>query len=418
VTADIAAARRRVAYLVGRYPTVSHTFVLREVRALRELGIEIDTFSIWRSSPEQILSQADREEAARTFNVLPVLPLALVASLLAAIAASPAAFARLVTRALRLARPGLYGRFLAASWVAEAAILWRELRRRGIRHVHVHLPGTAPAVAMLATELANAADGGGHTWSLTVHGPAEFYEVRVDGLPEKVRSADFAVSISDFGRSQLMAFVPEAHWDKLHVVHCGIEPDSYPARPARDGDSERRLHLLSVGRLTQVKGHGVLLQALGDLRARGVPATATIVGDGPKRAELEELTRTLGLGDAVRFTGAVGQDEIDAYYEDADALVVASFAEGIPVVLMEAMAHRLPVVATRVMGVAELVRDGENGLLVRPARPDQLADALKRLAGDAGLRRRLGEAGRQTVEAEFDVRKSAERMRDLFERVA
>lgn len=410
------AAGLRVAYLVGRYPAVSHTFILREVRALREQGVQVETFSIWRSAPDQVLSEADREEAARTFSVLPLSRTRLLRSQLAALAASPGAYGRLVVRAFRLARPGAYGRFLAASWVAESLIVWDELRRRGIRHVHVHMPGTAPAVAMLATEFANRVDGGGHTWSLTVHGPAEFYEVRVDGLPEKVRSADFAVAISDFGRSQLMAFVGEDHWSKLHVVHCGVEPDRYPPR-ARDGRGSG-LRVLSVGRLAQVKGHGVLLQALAEMRARDVDATATIVGDGPKRAELEKLARSLGLADAVSFTGAVGQDEIDRHYEDADVLVVASFAEGIPVVLMEAMAHHLPVVATRVMGVAELVRDGENGLLARPGRPDELAAALERLAADPELRARLGEEGRRTVESEFDVRASAAHMRELFEKVS
>ena len=405
----------RVAYLVGRYPAVSHTFILREVRALRELGVQVDTFSIWRTPPDQLLSEADREEAARTLSLLPLSLGRVARSQIAAIAASPSAYARLVARAFRLARPGAYGRFLAATWVAESVILWHELRRRAIRHVHTHMPGTAPAVAMLATELANRVDRGGHTWSLTVHGPAEFYEVRNDGLPEKVQSADFAVSISDFGRSQLMAFVGEEHWSKLHVVHCGVEPDRYPHH-ARDGASDG-LRLLSVGRLAQVKGHGVLFQALAEMRARGSSATAVVVGDGPKRAELEQLARRLGLADAVRFTGAVGQDEIDRHYEDADALVVASFAEGIPVVLMEAMAHRLPVVATRVMGVAELVRDGENGLLVRPGRPDQLATALERLSADPQLRTRMGEEGRRTVESEFDVRASAARMRELFESV-
>ena len=405
----------RVAYLVGRYPTVSHTFILREVRALRELGVEVDTFSIWRSSPEQLLSQADREEAASTFNVLPLSPARLIRSKLAALAASPAALVRLVIHAFRLARPGAYGRFLAASWVVESLVVWNELRRRGIRHVHAHLPGTAPAVAMLATELANSVDGSGHTWSLTVHGPAEFYEVRNDGLPEKVRSADFAISISDFGRSQLMAFVGEDHWSKLHVVHCGVKPDRYPPRARRESDAG--LRLLSVGRLAQVKGHGVLLEALAEMRARGSSATAAIVGDGPKRADIEQLARRLGLAGAVTFTGPVGQDEIDRHYEEADVLVVASFAEGIPVVLMEAMAHRLPVVATRVMGVAELVRDGENGLLVRPGRADQLAAALERLAADPELRARLGEEGRRTVESEFDVDASARRLCELFEGV-
>jgi colanic acid/amylovoran biosynthesis glycosyltransferase len=401
--------RIHVAYLASHYPTVSHTFILREVRALRELGVDVDTFAIWRSPAHQVLSRADREEAERTFSLLPLRPGRLTLSHLAAIATRPGAYASMVRRAFGLARPGRRGLMLAASWVAEAPILWRELRRRGIHHVHAHLNGTGPAVAMLATELA----GNAHTWSMTVHGPAEFYEVANDGLAEKVRSADFGVCISDFGRSQLMAFVGEEHWDKLHVVHCGVEPDS---RAARNRPEEHGLSLLSVGRLTQVKGHGVLFEALADLRSRGLDARLVVVGDGPKRQGLERLAAEMGLDGAVRFTGAVGQDEIRAHYEAADVFAHASFAEGIPVVLMEAMAHRLPVVATRVMGVGELVRDGEIGLVVRPARPDPLSEALDRLAGDPALRERLGDAGRRTVEAEFDVRSSAAQMRELFER--
>ena len=409
--------QRRVAYLTSRYPTVSHTFILREVRALRELGVAVDTFSIWPSAPDQLLSDADREEAASTFNLLPPRPLRLIRAHAAALRASPSAYAHLVRRALGLARPGRRGLMLAGSWIVEAPVLWRELRRRGIRHVHSHLNGTGPAVAMLATELANRAapDGSEHTWSMTVHGPAEFYEVANDGLPVKVRSATFAVCISDFGRSQVMAFVPEDHWRKVHVVHCGVVPDDHaPARTAGDG----RLRLLDVGRLAQVKGHGVLLEALARLRERGVDAELTIVGDGPKREALEEFAREIGLAEVVRFTGAIGQDEIAAHYESADVFAHASFAEGIPVVLMEAMNHRLPVVATRVMGVGELVRDGENGLLVRPARADLFADALERLAADPDLRARMGAEGARTVSAEFDVRASAARMRELFERYA
>jgi glycosyltransferase involved in cell wall biosynthesis len=412
-----AAPRTRVAYLTSHYPTVSHTFILREVRALRELDVDVDTFSIWRSPPHQVLSSADREEAARTFSLLPLRAHRLIASQLAALAASPAAYARLVARALRLARPGMRGLMLAASWVVEAPILWRELRRRGVRHVHAHLNGTGPAVAMLATEFANAAaPGQAHTWSLTVHGPAEFYEVRNDGLPDKVRSATFAVCISDFGRSQVMAFVPEDHWRKVHVVHCGVLPDAYAPGTPRGGAGP--LRLLSVGRLAQVKGHGVLLEAMAGLRERGVDTRLTVVGDGPKRDALERLARGMGLGGVVNFTGSVGQDEIAGHYAAADVFAHASFAEGIPVVLMEAMAHRLPVVATRVMGVGELVRDGENGLLVRPGRADLFADALARLAADPELRERMGAEGERTVRAEFDVRASAERMRELFERHA
>jgi len=405
----------RIAYLVGRYPALSKSFVLREVRALRKAGLEVDTFSIWRSPADQLLAEADRDEAERTFTFLPLRPGRTLLSQLRAVAASPRAYAGLVAHALQTSRPGLRGRFLALTWVIESTILWRELRRRHIRHVHAHLPGTAPAVAMLATEFANRV-GERQTWSMTVHGPAEFYDVLNQAVGAKVRQADFAVAISDFGRSQLMGMVDEEHWGKLHVVHCGIEPDSYP--PSETEGNGGPLRLVSVGRLAPVKGQALLLEAVRELRNRDADVRLTIVGDGPKRDALETVAQRLGISDVVEFTGAIGQDEIARYYADADMYVHASFAEGVPVVVMEAMAHRLPVIATGVMGVRELVRDGENGLVVRPGRTDELVAAIERLAADADERRRMGEAGRQTVEDEFDVTKSAEQLRDLFARYA
>ncbi len=409
----------RIAYLVGRYPKISHTFILREVQALRDLGIDVATFSVWPTPPDELLTGADRAEAARTFSFLPPRIGDLTRSHVAALATSPTAYLKLVRDSLRTVRPGLRGKLLALTWVSESAMLWRELRTRDIRHVHAHLPGTAPAVAMLATDLANRAGRDGkYTWSLTVHGPSEFYDVLNQAVAVKVRSADFAVAISDFGRSQLMGLVEEEHWSKLHVVHCGVHPAAYPPRPTSAPAEVTPLRLVSVGRLAPVKGQALLLDAVRQLRASGIDVHLTIVGDGPKRSALEQLSDRLGVSERVEFTGAVGQDEIAHHYSMADLYVHASFAEGIPVVLMEAMAHRLPVVAAGVMGIRELVRDGDNGLVVRPGRADELVHAIGRLAGDPEERRRMGESGRRTVEAEFDVLASAARLRDLFARYA
>jgi glycosyltransferase involved in cell wall biosynthesis len=251
---------------------------------------------------------------------------------------------------------------------------------------------------------------------MTVHGPSEFYDVEGEALPQKARSATFVVCISDFARSQLMAFLEEREWDKLEIVHCGVDPGAF-APVSREG-REGPLRLLAVGRLTQVKGQAVMLEAVSQLKARGIDVHVDVVGDGPRREALERLVVDLDVADRVAFAGAVGQDDIRGFYDRADAFVLSSFAEGVPVVLMEAMAAGLPVVAPGVMGVPELVRDGENGRLARPGRADEFAAAIAGLATAPDERRALGAAAREAVIREFNIADSAARLSELFSRYA
>jgi colanic acid/amylovoran biosynthesis glycosyltransferase len=403
----------RLAYLTGRYPYVSHTFILREVRALRRLGVEIDTFSIWRSNRRGLLARADREEHARTFAVLPLSWVNAVSAHTRALAAAPKAYMSTAMAALRLARPGLRGRLMGMSWFVECMIVWAQLKRRGIRHIHVHINGTAPFVGLLVSRFGTREDASAPlTWSLTVHGPSEFYDVYGERLAAKVCDASLVVCVSDFARSQLMSLVSESQWEKLHVVHCGVDLAEFPLvdRPPHDDVVD----VLCVGRLVQVKAHAVLISAMAILLERGVPVRLTIVGDGPKRADLQQIVQRLDIRDRVRFAGAVGQDDIRSYYRDADVFALPSVAEGLPVVLMEAMATGLPVIASAIMGVGELVEDGATGVLVRPGRPDLLANALEELARAPDRRQALGRAGRARVAAEFELMTSARLLAGLF----
>jgi len=400
----------RVAYLVGRYPQVSHTFILREIAVLRELGVDVTTFSIWQTSQTALLTDEERREHARTRALLPPQPRSTLASQWRA-ARTARGYASLFVDAMRLGPPGLRRPLLGGSWILEAAALWDGLRPTAVRHIHAHLGGTAPAVAMLAAALGNAVEPGAWSWSLTVHGPDELAYADRERLAEKVEAASFAVAISDFTRSQLMSLVDERHWDKLRVVHCGVDPAVYAPAARRDDGTFR---VLSVGRLVSAKGHGVLLEAVAIAARGGAPIRLTIVGDGPRRARLEALAAELGIAGQVTFAGAVAQDRLPAMFAAADAFCLPSFAEGLPVVLMEAMATGLPAVTTGVMGIPELVADQENGLLVPPGRADLVADALVRLSRDPELRNRLGRAGRARVVEAFDIRREARRLHDLF----
>ena len=288
----------RVGYLLSHYPAVSHTFVLREIQALRKLGVEVETFSIHRTPSDQLLAEADRMEAARTYAVLPVRALDFVGSHVIAFARSPSSYLATLLHAVKGANPGLRGRLWGLFYFAEAMPVWRAARRRRIRHLHAVFGDVASDVALLVTRYV----GDAWTWSMAIHGPDEFADVRHAKLAQKVAAARFVVAISDFGRSQLMAVSPETRWADIHVVRCGLDPAAFPvedpggAPPQAD---RTRSHIVCVGRLVQLKGQALLIQAVAELRARGFDAHVTLVGAGPERAYLEQLANGLGVGQHV-----------------------------------------------------------------------------------------------------------------------
>lgn len=397
----------RLAYLCDQYPAISHTFVMREVQALRRLGAEIATVSIRRSNPDHLKAGADRREFETTHALLPVGPAQLLRTHLAAFARQPRRYVATLLWALRLDGRSGRGRLWQLFYFAEAVLVWDRLRRDGLSHVHAHFTTPAADVAMIAAQL-----GRGWSYSFSAHG-TDIQASDPRSLAEKIRNARFVVCVSDFGRSQLMILVDEDQWPKIHVVRCGIDLSEFDGTP--DGrESAGPLRILNVGRLHPVKGHPVLLEALALLRDAGVEAQLTIVGDGERRAALDGLAAALGVTDSVTFAGAVGQDEIHAFYERADVFCLPSLGEGIPVVLMEAMAMRLPVVSSRIMGIPELVEDGIGGLLVPPGRPDLVAAALRRLADDPELSGRFAQRAREKVAADYDGSRAAQQLAELF----
>ncbi len=400
----------RVAYLVSRYPAVSHAFIQREVMALRAAGVEVDTFSLRRASDAEALSPADRSEREQTYSLQPLSPARLVADHVSALTREPGRYLSTLRTAIGRGR-GARGRIWQAFYFAKAVVLRAELRRRGLRHLHVHFANAGADVAMLAERLA----GGELEWSLTLHGPAEFFDVSENRLQSKLACAAWVACVSDWVRSQAMALLPAASWPRLTVVRLGVDTTEWrpSERPARPDDSP--LRILNVGRLDPVKGQSVLIEAIAELRERGVEVACTIVGGGAEQEALERQVEALGLGEHVELAGPVGQDRICDFYERADVFCLPSFRESLPVVLMEALAMEVPVVATRIMGIPELVGDGESGLLVAPGRADELADALAQLAGDPARRRALGAAGRRVVERDYSLSRLA---RELAERFA
>lgn len=410
------AAASPIGYVVSLYPAPSHTFVLREVRGLRRLGLRVVTFSVRAASPTELLSPCDREEASGTESLLPVSASRLVGAHLSLWWRHPLAWLCAANEALRASPPGARAMVWQLLYLAEAVLLFERCRHLGVRRLHAHLANSAADVAWLAARIGHRADpGAGWRWSFTMHGPTELSEVRRFNLRRKVEAADIVVCISDFCRSQLFRLVDEDQWSKLHVVRCGVDTDefSFVDRRSRCG---RPLTVLSVGRLAVDKGHALLLEAAALASSRALPLHFVLAGDGPERNRLEARLRLLGLDDVVEMIGPVGQDRLAELYHDADIFCLPSFAEGLPIVLMEAMSTGLPVVSTNVAGIPELVRHGETGLLVAPGRPDRLVEALETLAGDGDLRHRIGAAARGAVQVEYDLHRNVARLRSkLFD---
>jgi glycosyltransferase involved in cell wall biosynthesis len=403
------------AYLVSRYPGLTHTFIVNEVRALRETGVRVETATVRRVPVEQLLSDVDREENRATHALLPASPPRLLAAHARALAAGPRAYAATAARALRSAHAGGRPRLWQAFYFGEAILLWDWMRSRGLRHVHVHHANVSADVALLTCAFANGAGARPRwTWSMTIHGPTELLDMTTHKLGLKAADAAAVVCTSDFARSQVASQLPAGRREHLHTVYCGI--DSARFRPPADPAPRREVpSVLCVAALSPRKGHDVLLDAIRRLRDAAVPVRLTIVGDGSERAALEARARELGIETDVEFAGAVGNDRVPEYYAATDVFCLPSFAEGVPTVLQEAMATGLPVVATDVNGTAELVDHERSGLLVSPARSDLLAAALGRLLADPELRRQYGAAGRARIERDFDRLGAATRLRGVLD---
>lgn len=395
----------RVAYLISEYPKVSHSFIRREIAALERQGVEVLRFAI-RGPSDGSPDSADVEELNRTRYVLGAGLTATIAHVLRALLRRPVAFGRAAFTALRLSRRADRGLVHHVAYFVEACIVGNWMEESKVPHLHAHFGSNPATVAMLAAQL------NGCTFSFTAHGTVETDAAQFIGIPEKVRRAAQVIAVSEYGRSQLCRWVEPAHWKKISVVHCGLD-EGYREAPAQEFNAVRRF--VCVGRLSAEKGQFVLIDALGELRRQGLDAELVLAGDGELRSAIERHCEQCGVADRVRITGWISGATVRKEIEASRALVLSSFAEGLPVVLMEAMACARPVVATRVAGVPELVRDGQDGWLVAPGNAMELAAAMRRcLEADVPQLQVMGQAARSRALDRHDVDRSAQQLRQIF----
>ena len=392
----------RIAYLLSRYPAVSHTFFLQEVLGLRARGMHIETASINRPDrPIERLPPQEAAESRTTHYIKDGRKLRALFTILATAMGNPSVVLRGVKTISSLSNLTLRQRAFWLFYLAEALLVGRWMKQRRLDHLHVHFGGPVASVGLLVSTAWQI------PYSLTIHGPEELLNLDTYHLREKVDQASFVLCISDFCRSQLCQLTSPQDWSKFKVIRLGVDP--FVLRPiVRSSDPLRsapphRLELVCVGRLVAAKGHYILLQALDQLRQRGIAIHATLVGGGPEQKTLEDFVEVQGLTHAVTFTSALSHPETLDLLRKADIFALASFAEGIPVALMEAMSLALPCVSTAIAGIPELIRSGQDGLLVPPANVDALTESLAALAQDEVLRKRLGAAGRQRILTEYNL---------------
>jgi colanic acid/amylovoran biosynthesis glycosyltransferase len=394
----------RIAYLINQYPKVSHSFIRREIQALERQGFDITRISI-RGWDESLVDEVDVAERSKTRYLLQRNWLAIGTAVLITAASRPRLFARALLLAVRMGwraeRPLPYHLI----YLAEACLVRHWLVEAGVSHIHAHFGTNSAEVAMLVRAL------GGPPFSFTVHGPEEFDKAPLIGLREKIRRAAFVVAVSSFGRSQLYRLVAHAYWEKIHVVHCGLEPVFFGGSPTYSD----KLSLVCVGRLCDQKGQLLLIEAARRLAENGNNFTLTLAGDGELRGEIEALIAQNGLKTQVHITGWITSSEVRRHLIHARALVLPSFAEGLPVAVMEAMALRRPVISTYVAGIPELVRDGSHGWLIPSGDVDALVLAMHDcLSSNLEYLTYLGDAARERVIQRHHVDREAEKLAVLF----
>jgi glycosyltransferase involved in cell wall biosynthesis len=379
-----------LAYLVSRYPAISHTFILREIAHLRTLGYQIHTASI--NAPDRSLEQMDtteRAEAEQTYGVKQHGAAGALAALGYWALRAPSALLKTFATSRR------FGLLKGLAYTVEAAMVARWMQRKSLAHLHVHFGNAGASVGVLVKELS------GCHLSYTIHGPDEFDDVPGQQLAFKMHAADSIVCISQFARSQLMRISSPADWPKFTVCRLGVDASVFQATPRAITASTPQL--VSVGRLTPAKGQVLLIQACAQLRDRGVPFHLTMVGDGPDRGRVETEIAKLQLQSQVSMTGSLTQAGVRAELARSDAFVLPSLAEGIPVVLMEAMASYVPCISTPVNGIPELIEHGHTGLLATPGDVDSLVTQLTLLCTRADLRQSMALAAYAKVTSQFDL---------------
>jgi colanic acid/amylovoran biosynthesis glycosyltransferase len=397
----------QIAYLINRYPAVSHTFVRREIAGLERLGHRVDRYSI-RPASSDLPDPLDQHERARAIVVLSQGAIALLWATARMALVHPIRSLTALRAAWAMVPNSIGGIIRSFAYLAEGCWLAYRFRHEGVEHLHAHFGTNPAAVARLTHRLC------GVPYSFTAHGPDEFDEPRQIDIHGKIAEAKFTVAISHYGRSQLMRWADIADWSKIAVVRCGVDAD-FLDRPMKGVTATRSNRFCCIARLSSQKGIPLLVEAAAILAQREVSFHLDILGDGELRSQIEQTIVDNGLGDCITLKGFCDSATVRQTLIDARALILSSFAEGLPVVIMEALALGTPVITTAIAGISELV-DAHCGWVVPAGTAEALADAMvAALTTDAQTLVEMGTVGRQRVAFFHNADRNAAILADLMQ---
>ena len=374
-----ASHHKSVLYVMSDYPLVNYSFISREIGELERQGITVHRFSLNR--PKEVHASLTAEASITTYVKSPrklTLGLATVA------ARHPISILKLAKELLALTGKGWKAKVVCIAQIAEGAVVARAANRRAATRIHAHFGGATTTVAMSASRI-TAFDSKHHRivpWSCTLHG----FDVGNDSpevMRAKVTDAAATVCVSYYTRSQVLRVSRLEDWNKVFVVRCGLDfgqdfghDFDDQTQPRWSINKSNKFRVVAVGRLAAEKGHLMLLEAAEILSDRNLAIDLELIGDGPMEAELKRRAADVPVPVAVQFAGALDTVATLQRIRQADALCVASFNEGLPTVILEAMAVHTLVIATSVAGIPEIVKHGQTGFLVAPADAGAIAQAI------------------------------------------
>ena len=395
----------KIAYFVNQYPKVSHSFIRREINALEKQGIEVERYAL-RTDAAELVDEEDKAELDKTQYLLQQSFIIFVYSCLLQLIISPFHFLKALAMALKIGWKSDRGILRHLIYFLEACLLARWSIASKVTHIHAHFGTNSATVVMLAHLL------GGPKYSFTVHGPEEFDKPEFISIGKKIKHAAFVVAISSFGKSQLFRWIDHDLWNKVKVVHCGLENTFYDLdiEPATQNKK-----MVCVGRLCEQKGQLLLIEAAVKLIEEGEDFQLTLAGDGPMRADIEALIDKHGVASKIKITGWISSDRVRQEIIDSAVLVLPSFAEGLPVVIMEAMALERPIISTYIAGIPELVIPGENGWLVPAGSLEALVSTMRQALNTSDEEiQRLGNNARQRVIERHNIDTEAKKLAMYF----